>query len=92
MRCVTLLVAINHVRSSRQIVHSGDGLLNCARLRANPLRDGDAKPPVLKIDVDRKIAGLPATRTYGQRHRHPCYLNATNTFRRTRWQFIEEHS
>jgi hypothetical protein len=64
MRCVTLLTASDAVRSWRQIVRSTDRLLNCARLKANPLRDGDAKPPVLRIDIDRKIAGLPATLTH----------------------------
>jgi hypothetical protein len=73
-------------------VRAADGLLNCARLRANPLRDGDAKPPVLRIDIDRKIAGLPATRTYGLRDRHPCFLKAIDTFRQTRWRSFEEHS
>jgi hypothetical protein len=58
-----MLFAINDVRSWRRIVRPAVALLNCALLRANPLQDGDAKPPVLRIDVDRKIAGLPATRT-----------------------------
>jgi hypothetical protein len=41
------------------------------QLRANPSRGGDAKPPVLSIEVERKIAGLPVVRT---RAASPSYL------------------
>ena len=85
------LVSVRHVRSWRQFEHAADGLLDCALLRANPLRDGDAKPPVLRIDIDRKIAGLPATRAYGA-VTFICSLKAINTFRLTCWRCFEEHS